>query len=287
MSKYVLSWDVGYVNLAYCLLKFKKGKHEIISWNKINLVQQDVNPCFFENCQKPSKQFGGSDNLLYSCGVHKKKCQLQLDKNLKKVLKNIFEAELYDTECCKCDKPAKWINYTTIKPYCTNHKSLLVKKLIKNYKLSKVVKKSSSKIPVQTIQLALLNKMDELYSIFKNITNIVIENQPSYKNPKMKSISNTLMDHFLVRGIIDKKYENLEEAKFMSPSNKLKIGDGKKLVVEKKKKYKMTKDLGIKYTVELIKDNKKDLDHFMSFKKKDDIADCFLQGLYYFHNKDK
>ena len=41
----------------------------------------------------------------------------------------------------------------------------------------------------------------------------------------MKSISNTLMDHFLVRGIVDKKYQFLNEVKFMSPSNKLKIGD--------------------------------------------------------------
>lgn len=285
MSKYVLSWDVGYVNLAYCLLKFKDDKHKIISWNKINLVQQDMHKCFYENCQKPSKQCGGHDKILYCCGVHKKKCQLQLNKNLKKELKNIFETYLDETECCKCDKSAKWINYNTFKPYCTNHKSILVKKIINDYKLKNIVKKSSSKIPVQTIQLALLNKMDELYPIFKNITNVVIENQPSYKNPKMKSISNTLMDHFLVRGIIDKKYNNLEEAKFMSPSNKLKIGDGKKLVVEKKKKYKMTKELGIKYTIELIKDNKNDLDHFMSFKKKDDIADCFLQGLYYYNNK--
>jgi len=285
MSEYILSWDVGYVNLAYCLLKFKNNKHEIISWNKINLVHKEVSPCFYKDCKKPSKLFGGYDNQLYCCGVHKKKCQQKLDKKLKIYLKNIFETDLDNTECCKCEKQAKWINYETFKPYCTNHKSMLIKTIIKDYKLKNVVKKSSSKIPVQTIQLSLLNKMDELYPIFKNITNVVIENQPSYKNPKMKSISNTLMDHFLVRGLIDKKYENLKEAKFMSPSNKLKIGDDKKLVVEKKKKYKMTKDLGIKYTTELIKNNKKDLDHFMSFKKKDDIADCFLQGLYYFHNK--
>jgi hypothetical protein len=280
MSKYVLSWDVGYVNLAYCLLKFTDDKHKIIAWDKINLVQQETHSCFYENCNKPSKKQGEN---IYCCGVHKKKCQIKLDKQLKKRLKCVFECDLIDTECNKCDKNAKWIDYTTFTPYCTNHKSLLIKKLQSNYKLKDVAKKSSSKIPVQVIQLALLNKMDELYSVFNKINYVVIENQPSFKNPKMKSISNTLMDHFLLRGIVDKKYEFLEEVKFMSPSNKLKIGDNKKIVVEKKKKYKLTKELGIKYTIELI--GKKDLEHFNSFKKKDDIADCFLQGLYYYHNK--
>ena len=280
---YVLSWDVGYVNLAYCLLKFTDDKHEIISWNKINLIKQEEHPCFFEDCKKPSKYNGGD---MYSCGVHKKKCQIKVDKKLEKRLKNIFEIDP-EFECMLCDKSSKWTDFEPLDIYCTNHKRNLLKKLEKEYQLKPIKKNSSSKIPVQNIQLALLRKMDELYPIFKNIDLVVIENQPSYKNPKMKSISNTLMDHFLVRGIVDNKYKNLTEAKFMSPSNKLKIGDGNKLVVEKdkKKKYKMTKELGIKYTSELVKNNKKDLEHFMSFKKKDDVADAFLQGLYYYNNR--
>ena len=33
---------------------------------------------------------------------------------------------------------------------------------------------------------------------------VLIENQPTLKNPKMKAISSTIYDYFLIRGIIDK-----------------------------------------------------------------------------------
>ena len=49
-----------------------------------------------------------------------------------------------------------------------------------------------------------------------------------------------------------------------------------------------TKALGIKYCTELISSEEetkeKWLNHFNSFKKKDDMADSFLQGIYYVYN---
>ena len=88
-----------------------------------------------------------------------------------------------------------------------------------------------------------------------NANIVLIENQPSMKNPKMKAISSTIYDYFLIRGIFDKERtnSNITRVKFMSPSNKLKLadeGDTKKLVKLKgndAKTYKLTKTLGIKY----------------------------------------
>ena len=120
---------------------------------------------------------------------------------------------------------------------------------------------------------------------------VVIENQPSFKNPRMKSIATTLYDYYLIRGIIDKERtkSSIKQVKFMSPSNKLKIaneGDTKELVKAKRMTetagYKMTKSLGMKYCLELIQHLPDSVAHFKSHKKKDDLADSFLQGAYFY-----
>ena len=82
---------------------------------------------------------------------------------------------------------------------------------------------------------------------------------------------------------------NITRVKFMSPSNKLKLadeGDTKKLVKLKgndAKTYKLTKSLGIKYCQEMIKPFENWKIVFNQHKKKDDLADSFLQGMYYFN----
>ena len=120
---------------------------------------------------------------------------------------------------------------------------------------------------------------------------VVIENQPSFKNPRMKSIATTLYDYYLIRGIIDKTVtkSNISQVHFMSPSNKLKLadhGDTKQLIKAKKtddtKAYKLTKSLGIKYCLDLTTHLENWQKHFNSHKKKDDLADSFLQGAYFY-----
>ena len=112
----------------------------------------------------------------------------------------------------------------------------------------------------------------------------------------MKSIASTLYDYYLIRGIIDKERtkSNITQVKFMSPSNKLKLageGDCKELVKVKAlddgKAYKLTKSLGIKYCSEMVTHLPEWLKHFNNHKKKDDLADSFLQGAYFYINNIK
>jgi hypothetical protein len=146
---------------------------------------------------------------------------------------------------------------------------------------------------------------------------VVIENQPSLKNPQMKSIQMILYSYFLILGkIIGKDDGNqtssssyIEKIDFCSASNKLKIYDGpeiildvkpkkqsKKIVVEetvvieeqppKKKsnklKYSDKKKLAIEHAKYYIEKNDiEKLQFFNDHKKKDDLADSYLQGLYY------
>ena len=83
---------------------------------------------------------------------------------------------------------------------------------------------------------------------------------------------------------------NITLVKYMSPSNKLKLaneGDTQKLIKLKgndAKTYKLTKTLAVKYCRELMARYPEWLEKFNTYKKKDDMADSFLQGLYYIMN---
>ena len=182
---------------------------------------------------------------------------------------------------------------------------------------------------------------------------VVIENQPSLKNPQMKSIQMILYSYFLILGKIvgngDKSTGYIDRIEFCSASNKLKIYDGPPIIFEEKPKkvkalskkkalldiiipdmnnpnihediiaentdeniildedickdeeiedpnlkskkkkatlaYKDKKRLAIehaKYFV--IKNDPGYIDFFNKHKKKDDLADSYLQGLYWFKN---
>ena len=73
----------------------------------------------------------------------------------------------------------------------------------------------------------------------------------------------------------------------MSASNKLKVYNGPPIEINVKSKYTKNKKLAIHHTQYILKDNtlnKEKLDYFNTHKKKDDLADALLQGLYYIKN---
>jgi hypothetical protein len=163
-----------------------------------------------------------------------------------------------------------------------------------------------------------------------NVDIVVIENQPSLKNPQMKSIQMILYSYFLILGKVIGNGENstsyIDKIDFCSASNKLKIYDGPPIILEEKKKRCVTKKdknieekiqenieeksqeiklsdnkvkkssaikygdkkkLAIEHAKYFLKDNLNYMDFFMNHKKKDDLSDSFLQGLYYFKNINK
>jgi len=180
-------------------------------------------------------------------------------------------------------------------------------------------------------------KLHELPQLL-DVDGVVIENQPSLKNPQMKSIQMILYSYFLILGKvignseITKSY--IQNIDFCSASNKLKVYDGPKIVLPEKKSRtkkkneelidnkteitidedntdnknieiisiipviqekedeKKTKSSSVKYADKkrlaiehalyyLKKDQPNYFDFFNNHKKKDDLADSFLQGLYY------
>jgi hypothetical protein len=69
-------------------------------------------------------------------------------------------------------------------------------------------------------------KFDEKPELLDGIQQVLIENQPTLKNPTMKSIQMIIYSYFLIRGKIDKKDELLQNIRFISATNKLKVYQG-------------------------------------------------------------
>ncbi len=123
---------------------------------------------------------------------------------------------------------------------------------------------------------------------FEDIDYVVIENQPCMKNPQMKSIQMILYSYFL---IVSKTLVELNEPEkkpvksidFCSAMNKLKNIDSefKAKYGGAKMDYKNKKKCAIDYVDHVLKENETFRSFYKSHKKKDDLADSYLQGMYY------
>jgi hypothetical protein len=278
----ILSFDVGIVHLAYCLFTKEDNKWKILEWANIDLTDRESKIC---SC-------GLKASLIYNnnfyCKVHAKKCE---------PIKNYEElfSENKNSVCSfigkqNCNKKSS-MEYTNTKEcFCTTHSKSKYKNLQNLFKVKPFKIKNINTLDFDDTRLKLFTILGEKIELLKADV-VLIENQPSMKNPTMKSISNALYDFYLIRGIIDKERtkSDIVKVKFMSPSNKLKLADEndtKKLVIAKKTDettgYKMTKALGIKYCTEMISHLPEWSDFIKKQKKKDDLCDAFLQGAYYF-----
>jgi hypothetical protein len=293
----ICSWDVGIVHLAYCIIEYlpdTEHRFKILGWNQINLAPKPEVDCCGSSkngdcCNKPAKFSyleeagdGGSGEVGY-CGTHKKHCNhAYIPVKTKNVTCDFSRKNSKNP--VKCGKPACYLlNGETKQYFCKKH---IDKKTFPV--LKPIVNMSANKIPIQILQkrlLEILNDMNELMGVDR----VVIENQPSLKNPRMKSIASTLYDFFLMRSTIDKKACNskIEMVTYMSPSNKIKVDEKNSIKVLSRAKgsatakYKLTKQLAIKYCKRLIKHDKKYLRFLESNKKQDDLCDSYLQGCYY------
>ena len=288
----ILSWDVGILNLAYCLIEFNnESDWKIIDWDLINLTNRNEIKCF--ECGKNPSLFQEKYKTgvkIYTCKTHAKKLNTIPPKfeDCSFELKGAGECEFQGKK--KCNNDAIFDFYGTL--LCKTHAKSEYKKLCKSYELKIFSKKSVKSIDLDVLRLSLIKQLDNRKNLWEADI-VVIENQPTLKNPRMKAISSTVYDYYLIRGIIDKEItnSNIEKVKYMCPSNKLKLaddGDTQKLVKlkgDEAKTYKLTKALGIKYCKEMIKIYPEWLEKINSHKKQDDLADAFLQGMYYIINK--
>jgi hypothetical protein len=145
-------------------------------------------------------------------------------------------------------------------------------------------KKKKKKPTINELSAKIIKTFDDKKE-FLECDYVIIENQPCMKNPIMKSIQMIVYSYFYIRGIVDKNREILKDIVFIAAGNKLKIYDGPPIEINVKSKYTRNKKLGIAHTQYILKNHEEYISFFESHKKKDDLADAFLQGAFYIHKK--
>ena len=153
-----------------------------------------------------------------------------------------------------------------------------------NQKLKK--KKTKKKPTLNELSEKIIGTFDSKNE-FLECNYVIIENQPCMKNPTMKSIQMIVYSYFYIRGMYNKDYESrvLKDIVLISAGNKLKVYDGPPIEINVKSRYTKNKKLGIEHTKYLLKHHDEYLSFFDSHKKKDDLADAFLQGAYFIHKR--
>jgi len=160
----------------------------------------------------------------------------------------------------------------------------LIKEFSEKNCFSEVKKSNASKIDLVTIGRNIQHRFDDiLCDYLLTINTIIIENQIGPIANKMKTIQGMLSQYFIMKN-------NNISIDFISATNKLK--DFITLDKDKDKEkmeYKDRKKLGIQICSNFVSETGlfKEWNIFFSkHQKKDDLSDCFLQGMWYIkHNK--
>jgi hypothetical protein len=305
----LISFDVGIKNMAYCIFEIFTGSQiTIIDWGILNLmdITQDqsqlCNACIDVDVKKKKK--GVLENLVVkppkTCGK---------------------KAKYQKGEYCFCEThakksewmlPTKDLSMISIKKkkmnelviFCKNHflftdpisgksvdilhrKDLLevisqflekkVLKLIKN-----VHQKTADETDLITIGRNMQQRLDAIQHL-QGLTHVIIENQISPIANRMKTIQGMLAQYFIMR---DGGEPSLK-IEFISSANKLKGLTIHTVEVNEQSKYKQHKKDAVNICSNFLENN----ENLQSWKtmldspKKDDLSDCFLQGIWYLKNK--
>ena len=179
------------------------------------------------------------------------------------------ECEHINTKNNKCDNNASFINDEIL--LCSQHS--------KNKKYINIKKYKNSNNTIFNIGILLIKKIKEKGFDKLDIEDVLLENQPCLKNPTMKSIQMILYSYFL-NLLIEKTI--IKKVELINARNKLKAYKGDPIECNITNKYKKTKYLAVVYCEKMIINEDiiiKNL--FKESKKKDDLSDSYLQGIYY------
>lgn len=287
----LISYDVGIKNLAYCVLEYDdKNCLSILDWNVLSLLEQEApdKQCSQTNpgknkkaaptpCGKIAKY---QKNGQCYCDKHAKKCAfiIPTKKHTKPHLKKLKVPEL--------EQLSKSLFLFGPENQGKPKKDEIVDKIAAFYDkqcLEPIIKKKAENAG-DTDLILIGKRMKQVLNaspIAPTITHVIIENQISPIATRMKTLQGMLTQYYIDH------IENVDIT-FVSSVHKL-----KQFVVptkkndEEKTSYKEHKVSGIDYCSRILHQNPgfSAWQPKLDTKKKDDLADCFLQGLWYFKQK--
>jgi hypothetical protein len=248
--KKVLAFDIGIKNLAFCVLE---NNSNIIALENCNILE----PVEQLNCSKCTikASYKVGDDIFCKRHIPKTHTILkELDTKKLPVIKVL--KELIITHNCE--------NLGSTKDKCLES---LAKKFAFPFEQPKQA--NASKVSLEEVHDSLRKFVQEKWSIFSNCTHVLLENQPAFKNPHMKSVQ-----VLLFATLREKFLSNQQTPEYHLVHAKKKVSDAKKGDEGySERKNKSEERLKLLFDEGTIK-NDKIYEDWKKAKKKSDMADA-------------
>jgi hypothetical protein len=272
----IISIDIGIKNLSFCFFETNENSLKIVKWDNINLSEKEEYKCIEMDknvlCDKPAKFT--KDDKCYCLKHSKKHNYLHPSKELSQSALNKLKiqqlVDIANKYKLVYENPPKKPNLLAI-----------INAFIEKHCYTSVTKTNATKVDLVTIGRNMQHKFDVILSEqLATIDTIIIENQIGPLANKMKTIQGMISQYFIMKN-------NNIRIEFISASNKLKdyINANDK---KEKLDYKQRKALAVKTTTDMVTNDEKFKEwepFFVKHLKKDDLSDCFLQGLWFIKHK--
>lgn len=319
-AEYIIGWDIGIKNLAYCILetsttpqehsiKFNNTYYNIKQWKDISLVSQiDQNlqhsgevshiNTILKCCHPKTNKLNAPhcvNNAVYCAetrnvdGTYKGYCKIHFKKSGISRMPMLNVSKCYHLDCSS--KAIQVLANHIYIGYCKKHINEFIttgqKQAGDFLKINRA--KTTSKIDINHLGIALFQELDKNKNMILEPNIILLENQPVLKNPTMKSMQMFLYSYYLMKhidsGLGNKHLQCYTASKKLDlikffPESQQKHINT--ILANVKSGYQKNKKMSVLMMEYLLRDNIKWLDYFNQHPKKDDLADSFLMTLHYF-----
>lgn len=303
MSKTIISFDIGIKNLAYCI--FTLPAVNVLAWDVVNLVPAVESTAPLCNCLKASKSGGVCGKKATYTHGDANYC-LTHSKNSGKLVPSKETSPPYIKKL-KLDELLAFCEKHGIAVPLAAKKPILVESAITHFErccLVPIVKpKTSNANQVHLVDIGKRIKMEfdeRLKTLLPQITHVILENQISPIAGRMNTIQGMLSQYFIMRndaihiefissigklkGLVAPSLSALSDLSASSMPSLSALSAPLTATPFDKTIYKEHKSDGIFFCKHFLENNSQ----LMFLKqiieashKKDDLADSFLQGIYY------
>jgi hypothetical protein len=294
MSSTIVSFDIGIKNLAYCVFTTGTTGLSIVGWGIANLALQDTVEKPQCNCAKARASGPCGKTASYTYGEDQRFCKTHAKSSGKLIPTKELSATAFKK--MKIEELVTLSGKHSITIVTTDKKPDILAKVVAHFAARTLVpvvvakSKNANQIHLVEIGKRIKAQFDEVFSKYTP-THVILENQISPIAGRMNTIQGMVAQYFIMRDTND-----CLKIDFISSAGKLKGFCDKVLALPTTDKAQTTVKVQETNT---YKDHKRDgiafCHQFMaanpllaSFRqiieaaaKKDDLADCFLQGIYY------
>ena len=268
----VVSIDIGIKNMAYCVFDVSGS---VLDWNVVNLMDRepDTRQCTITNVKKVcSKKAKYEKNGVCYCQTHAKSSTFLLpdSKCSPSKIKKLKLEEL---------KQLATSRFITLAD--TDAKPAILSKVITFFVDRTLVPITNKKMNAGALDLVVIGKnmkteFDKITS-FKTASHVIVENQISPIATRMKSIQGMVAQYFIMR------HDDIN-IDFLSSAGKLKGFEKQNENVDSE--YQQHKKDAVFYCSRFLETERYAAwNTVLNTKKKDDLADCFLQGIQWMKRK--